>query len=290
MAEVNIDDYAKKLRDSLINLRERWPDYQYLNAWDTMKPNLDWLRDQGKLGDAWARAIERTLSPKITRHKAGDEETSDVIATPTVREPWTIPGSSAKKPGFRGPWSPTTTTELEDQPGPGPVVTLDEEMDISITPGLDPVTYARKLRDWVKELRRRGGGWTDFDFTAALATNLTWLEKQGYQGKAWADWLREAILPTSTWSEWHKPAPTPPKPTPPTPSPWEDQLGPEFRTTPVQPVTEVIGPPTLSDYPRPPQPNIPTPKPEYPTPGRPPKVRAAFENIWAWRKKKPLWW
>lgn len=48
--------------------------------------------------------------------------------------------------------------------------------------------------------------------------------------------------------------------------------------------------PSLDDYPRPPQPNIPTPKPEYPTPGRPVKPRALFENIWAWRKKKPLWW
>lgn len=47
---------------------------------------------------------------------------------------------------------------------------------------------------------------------------------------------------------------------------------------------------TLSDYPRPPQPSIPTPKPEYPTPGRPVKPRTPFENIFAWRKKKPVWW
>jgi len=54
------------------------------------------------------------------------------------------------------------------------------------------------------------------------------------------------------------PTPTPPTPLPPSPLP-----------------------------PQPPQPNIPTPKPEYPTPGRP---RKPFDNIFAWRKKGPLWW
>jgi len=54
------------------------------------------------------------------------------------------------------------------------------------------------------------------------------------------------------------PLPTPPSPLPPSPLP-----------------------------PQPPQPNIPTPKPEYPTPGRP---RKPFDNIFAWRKKGPLWW
>ena len=208
-----------------------------------------------------------------------------------VRTP--TPGGIVVTPKEKGRW--------EDQPGP---VVEETEETIKIRGG-EPtgpvlpspanwkgsvVDYARAVRDWVKAMRRTG---SDIDYSVMLTGPLNWLEGQGGEGKTWADWLRSSILPTSPWSEWHKPtpAPKPPAPKPPTPqpTPWIDQPTPLPRITPDERTEETVFP-GLDRYPRPPQPNIPTPKPEFPAPGRPPKVRTAFENIWAWRKKKPLWW
>ena len=86
--------------------------------------------------------------------------------------------------------------------------------------------------------------------------------------------------------------PTPPTPVPwdytrfeptptPTPNPWAPTPTPEPRTLFLLPPTRPVEP----TPPQPPQPNIPTPKPDYPTPGRP-----KFTNPFAWRKSKKLWW
>ena len=260
------------VQTDLIKLRQEWEDYvRDISAGKTPRPVpgqpgiLQMAYGTPLSFEAWLARRKGTVTP--------DEPTSDVI-TPRDEE---------------------TTDVIAPRQPTGPVLPSPANWKGSV------VDYARAVRDWVKTMRRTG---SDIDYSVMLTGPLNWLEKQGSEGKVWADWLRSSILPTSPWSEWHKPTPTPKVPpkeegrepvwptppyVPPERTPRIDQPTPLSRITPDERTEETVFP-GLDRYPRAPQPNIPTPKPEFPTPGRPPKIRTAFENIWAWRKKRPLWW
>jgi len=263
-----IGSYGKNLLNWLKGI-QNWPANELASEWQKIQPNLDWLRTQGITGVGWADYLEKKFKPENV---------------PSIEEPYQ---------GHN--WYPSTPVNTWTLPNGGewtdnpevPAIMPDEPVNLTITPTTNVADYARQVRDWARE----HAAWpADQRQKAldALAPNIAWLRKQGKTGIDWADWLEGTLFPQVLANEGPNiipPGATPwVKPTPPLEG-WTDNPAlPPTETVPKPITTPTTG---ISNYPRPPQSNIPNPEIEYPTPGRP---RKEFENIYAWRKPKPLWW